>query len=79
MLITLLGSLMRHSSTTANLDPYSTFIQYIKANFPNVAFVLGESASSYNPVCGNDYQLEAVLGAALWRVDYLLYAMSIVS
>ena len=72
------ADLMNHSVITGNLSQFLSPIAYLKANYPTIPFVLGEVGSSLNP-SGNNYNLEGVLGSALWTVDFLLYSASIVS
>lgn len=69
--------LMDHSKITTGLDIFQTPINYLQKNHPCVRFVLGEVNSALGDI--PYIALEGVLGSALWSVNLMLYAMSIVS
>lgn len=68
---------MNHSVVVGNLSNFLAPIAYLQANHSNIPFTLAEVGSSLNP-SGNNYDLQGVLGSALWTIDFMLYAMSIV-
>lgn len=70
-------TLMNHTAIVNGLSQFEAPIQYTKNNNAAIPFFLGEVGNSLNPG-SNNYDLEGVLGSALWTVDYMLYAMSIV-
>lgn len=74
---------MNHTAIKDKLNTFSADIDYLKENHPSITFVLGEVGSALNPngidTHPQDPGLEAVLGSALWTLDFMLYAMSIVS
>ena len=77
-------TLLNHTDTVAHLDVFKPSLNYLKsnANLSSIPFVLGEIGSALNAVLPNgtqenDFNLEAVLGSAIWTVDFLLYALSI--
>ncbi|KAF3760742.1 family 79 glycoside hydrolase, partial [Cryphonectria parasitica EP155] len=67
--------LMTHSSITAHLDLFKPAIAWLQANKPDIPYILSEIGNSLNPT--HDYAYQAVLGSALWQVDFQLYALSI--
>ena len=70
--------LMNHSAVTRGSDFVKTAVQCLNKQHPPIPLVLGEVGN----VLGNgsdNAPLEAVLGSALWQVDFFLYSMSIVS
>jgi len=69
---------MNHTEIVKGLSKFTPQIQYLQENHPKIPFNLGEVGCALNPGVQND-DLAGVLGTALWTVDYLLYAMSIVS
>lgn len=72
---TLATGLMTHSSITAHLDLFKPAIEWLKENKPDIDYILSEVGNSLNPT--HDYSYQAVLGSALWLVDFQLYALSI--
>lgn len=72
---TLATGLMTHSSITARLDLLKPAIDWLKANKPDIAYVISEIGNSLNPT--HDYAYQAVLGSALWQVDFQLYALAL--
>ncbi|KAL9112753.1 MAG: hypothetical protein Q9227_003056 [Pyrenula ochraceoflavens] len=71
--------LMDHSKIVQKTNLFRPSIDYVKQH--GMDFVMGEVGSSYNGKTGkrqnDDFGLEAVLGSALWTVDWMLYAMSV--
>ncbi|CAN8105796.1 unnamed protein product [Discula destructiva] len=72
---TLAAGLMTHSSITARLDLFKPAIDWLKENKPDIDYVISEIGNSLNPT--HDYSYQAVLGSALWQVDFQLYALGI--
>lgn len=72
---TLAAGLMTHSSITARLDLLKPAIAWLKANKPDIDYIFSEIGNSLNPT--HDYAYQAVLGSALWQVDFQLYALAI--
>ncbi|KAI1345790.1 hypothetical protein F5Y01DRAFT_308789 [Xylaria sp. FL0043] len=71
-----LGSvLMNLTLTHANLDAFRVRIDWLRANKPDIPFVLSEVGNSLQPK--NTYEYQARLGSALWQVDFYLYSMVI--
>ncbi|KAL7932828.1 hypothetical protein V8C35DRAFT_305590 [Trichoderma chlorosporum] len=66
---------MNHTAVVANLSIYSPANDYLKTNYPNITFLLGETNSDYTNLLMD--QVEGVFGSALWLIDYLLYGMSL--
>lgn len=67
--------LMQHSTIAYRLNLLRKFIIYLRENHPQIPFIISEVGNSLNPT--HDYSYQAVLGSALWAVDFQLYAMSI--
>lgn len=72
---TLATGLMTHSSITAHLDLFKPAINWLKENKPDIDYIMSEVGNSLNPT--HDYSYQAVLGSALWLVDFQLYSLSI--
>ncbi|KAH8195530.1 hypothetical protein TruAng_010315 [Truncatella angustata] len=72
---TLASGLMNMTITHGHADYLKRRIDWLKANKPNIPFILSEVGNSLKPT--NSYQYQARLGSALWQVDFYLYAMSI--
>ncbi|KAI1131817.1 hypothetical protein F5Y10DRAFT_232617 [Nemania abortiva] len=71
-----LGSmLMNLTITHTHLDQFKVRINWLRANKPEVRFVLDEVGNSLQPA--NTYEYQARLGSALWQVDFYLYSMAI--
>ncbi|KAI0599914.1 hypothetical protein F4775DRAFT_99764 [Biscogniauxia sp. FL1348] len=71
-----LGSeLMAMNITHAHLDQYKVRIAWLRANQPDVPFVLNEVGNSLQRT--NSYAYQARLGSALWQADFYLYAMAL--
>ncbi|KAI3340033.1 hypothetical protein F4824DRAFT_487524 [Ustulina deusta] len=71
-----LGSvLMNLTLTHSNLDAFKVRIDWLRANQPEISFVLSEVGNSLQPA--NTYEYQARLGSALWQVDFYLYSMTI--
>ena len=74
------GTLLNHNMTEGQTDVFKKPIDYLKKPTPpnGIEFVLGEVGSALAAgIPGRDYNLSASLGAALWNVDWMLYAMTI--
>lgn len=58
------------------MDFFHCQIDWLKANRPDLPFVLSEVGNS---LAGTTYEpdYQAVLGSALWQVDFYLYAMAL--
>ena len=73
------SGLLDHAAISTHLDYFRPFISYLQtstnANGAPIPFVLGEVGNSLNS--GHDYTYQAVLGSALWAVDFSLYALAI--
>lgn len=55
-------------------------IAYMKGEHPDIPFLIAEAASALGNGTGiRDFDLTASLGTALWTVDWLLYAATLVS
>ncbi|KAI0023848.1 hypothetical protein F4780DRAFT_26136 [Xylariomycetidae sp. FL0641] len=72
---TLGSSLMPMPITHTHLDQYLVRIDFLRENHPDIPFVLNEVGNSLSVT--NVYAYQAVLGSALWQVDFYLYAMTI--
>ncbi|KAH8669070.1 hypothetical protein BX600DRAFT_461192 [Xylariales sp. PMI_506] len=70
---TLATGLMNLTFTHERMDYLSQRIAYLEENQPDVPFILSEVGNSL----GANLQYQAVLGSALWQVDFYLYAMSL--
>ncbi|PON26957.1 beta-glucuronidase [Trichoderma gamsii] len=66
---------MNHTAVVANLSIYSPANKYLKTNYPDVTFLLGETNSDYTNLLMS--QVEGVFGSSLWLIDYLMYGMSL--
>lgn len=68
------ANLMSHDAIVSKFKSgYGAALQYIEANDPEVSFILSESGSS---LIGPPLEFQDAFGAALWVVDFELYAMS---
>lgn len=67
--------LMNMTFTHWRMDFFHCQIDWLAANRPNLPFVLSEVGNSLPDVYEPWYQ--AVLGSALWQVDFYLYAMAL--
>ncbi|CAN8099995.1 unnamed protein product [Discula destructiva] len=69
------SGLMNLTFTHWRMDFFHCQVDYLKANHPDIPFVLSEVGNSL----AGDYQpqYQAVLGSALWQVDFYLYAMAL--
>ncbi|KAI0457375.1 hypothetical protein F5B21DRAFT_464242 [Xylaria acuta] len=72
---TLGSTLMNLEMTHTHLDQLKVRINWLRANKPDVPFVLSEVGNSLQP--SNTYAYQARLGSALWQVDFYLYSMAI--
>ncbi|KAI8950574.1 glycoside hydrolase family 79 protein [Xylaria longipes] len=72
---TLGSQLMNLTATHTHLDQFKVRINWLRANKPDVPFVLSEVGNSLQPQ--NTYTYQARLGSALWQVDFYLYSMAI--
>ena len=68
--------LLNHSYTALRTNTLEGFLSYMHTNHASVPFVLDESGDALGSLGGQEAQLDAVLGSALWEVDWLLYAMA---
>ncbi|KAI0182472.1 beta-glucuronidase [Xylaria flabelliformis] len=75
MAATLGSELMNLSITHTHLDQFKGRISWLRANKPDVPFVLSEVGNSLQPQ--NTYTYQARLGSALWQVDFYLYSIAI--
>lgn len=66
---------MNHQAISSRLDLFRPYIDFLHKSHPNIPFILSEVGNSLNPT--HDYDYQAVLGSALWAVDFQLHAMSI--
>lgn len=71
----LASGLMSHSAITGHLDLFRPAIDWLKENKPDISYIISEIGNSLNPT--HDYSYQAVLGSALWQVDFQLYSLSI--
>lgn len=70
------SGLMNMTFTHWRMDFFHCQLDWLKANRPDLPFVLSEVGNS---LAGTTYEPEyqAVLGSALWQVDFYLYAMAL--
>lgn len=74
--------LMNHTALTTGLAPILSSVAFLAKSYPTIPLVLDEVGSALNPRAAkgtgtiNNDGLEAVLGAALWTADLLLYCMA---
>ena len=71
--------LLNHKNTVKKTNDY--FLPFVKAaKGQNWDFIIDEVGSALGSSdAGKDYHLSASLGSAIWTVDWMLHAMSIVS
>ena len=67
---------MNHD-TVVSLANFSEDVQYLRKNYPDIPFILGETNLGLQ--VGKPIYSDAVFGEALGLADYMLYSMSIVS
>lgn len=67
--------LMTVANTHTQVDYLRRHIEYLKANHPDIPYILNEIGNSLDPT--NSYEYQARLGSALWAVDFYLYCLSI--
>lgn len=67
--------LMSHGAISGRLDLLKPAIDWLKENKPDIPYILSEIGNSLNPT--HDYSYQAVLGSALWQVDFQLYSLTI--
>lgn len=72
---TLAAGLMTHATIAGRLDLLRPTIDWLRSNNPDIPYVISEIGNSLNPT--HDYSYQAVLGSALWQVDFQLYSLSI--
>ena len=66
--------LLNHSAITTRFAAgYAQGLEYLSAHAPEVEYVLSETGSS---LVGPPLELQDSFGAAIWAVDFNLYAMS---
>lgn len=63
--------LMNMTFTHWRMDFFHCQIDYLSANHPDIPFVISEVGNSL----AGEAEYQAVLGSALWQVDFYLYAM----
>lgn len=68
--------LLNHNYTVSRTSTLNSFLSYMHSNHASVPFVLGEAGDALGSLVDGEAQLDAVLGSALWEVDWLLYAMA---
>lgn len=70
------SGLMNMTFTHWRMDFFHCQLDWLKANRPDLPFVLSEVGNS---LAGTTYEpdYQAVLGSALWQVDFYLYAMAL--
>lgn len=70
------SGLMNLTFTHWRMDFFHCQIDWLRANRPDLPFVLSEVGNS---LAGDAYEpgYQAVLGSALWQVDFYLYAMAL--
>lgn len=64
---------MNHTHISETFETYVTNINYLASSHSNISLILSETGSAL----GGDVGLTTSLGAALWSVDFHLYAMSV--
>ncbi|KAI9716504.1 MAG: hypothetical protein M1828_007664 [Chrysothrix sp. TS-e1954] len=67
------ADLMNHEAIVSRLEPYKESIQYVRNE--GIPFILGEVGNG--DIGGANLTFQAVLGSALWAVDFQMYAMSL--
>jgi hypothetical protein len=67
--------LMSHSAISSRLDFLRPAIAWLKENKPQIPYIMSEVGNSLNPT--HDYSYQAVLGSALWQLDFQLYSLCI--
>lgn len=67
--------LMNVQDTHTRIDYLRGHIDYLKANHPDIPYILDEIGNSLD--ARNSYEYQARLGSALWAVDFYLYCLSI--
>lgn len=70
-------TLMNHTFIAQGLNRFLPAIKFIEKQLPHVDLVLGE-VGRYPPPDTPSTDVQSIFGSALWNVDYLLYAMSLV-
>ncbi|KAK8159358.1 hypothetical protein IWX90DRAFT_488833 [Phyllosticta citrichinensis] len=70
-------TLMNHTFTKTRMTNYSQAIRTLQTNGNNIPIIFGEVGSALGDGGSADYALNSRLGAALWTVDWLLYAMTL--
>ena len=73
------AEVMNHTSIKARLtDTTSSFLPYIRKNYPKIDVVLAEAGLELDHSGGLKNNLERTLGAALWQVDWMLTGITMV-
>ncbi len=67
--------LMTVAATHAQLDAHRGRVGWLRANRPDLPFVLNEVGNSLKAT--NSYEYQARLGSALWQLDFYLYALQL--
>jgi hypothetical protein len=71
--------ILNHTETTSKSSTlFWDSSAYMRQNRPNVEYIISEFGSTIGGASGPDYQLSASLGGAIWCVDWMLYAMTLV-
>lgn len=69
---TIQSSLLNHNAITTRFKSYTPSITYLRNNFPAISYVFSETGSALK----GSTKFQSYFGAALWSVDFQLYAMS---
>lgn len=70
---------MSHAATTQKLSYFAPKIAWLRQNYPKISLSLGEVGQALPGKAGTfDQTQELTLGSALWGVDFMLKAMSMV-
>ena len=67
--------MMSHGFVKNGVDVYSSDMQYVQENYPDIQVIFGESGR-YSTSGSSTDDTQGVFGAALWTSDYLLYLMT---
>lgn len=67
--------LMDIADTHRRVDYFRDHIEYLKANHPQIPYILNEIGNSLD--ASHSYEYQNRLGSSLWAVDFYLYCLSI--
>lgn len=67
---------MNHTSIVSLSKPLASTVDYLNTKYPPIPLNIAEFGSALNPGF-NHFELESVLGAALWQVDFMLWLLAI--